>query len=356
MRIAQISPLFERVPPPQYGGTERVVSWITEALVGQGHEVTLFASGDSATSASLHPVTKSSLRSLGIGAEDYGSHFLLQEQVFQRADEFDIIHSHVEALCYPVARRTKTPVISTLHGRLDLLTCKLLYEEFSEVQLTSISQTQRKPMPDLNWIGNVYHGLPRDLFQLGEGKGKYLVHLGRISPEKGTDLAIDIAERVGMKLIVAGKVDRADQEYFDEVVKPKIDRSKLVEYIGEVGDDEKNDLLGSALAMIFPITVAEPFGLVMIEAMACGAPVIAFPKGSVTEVLDHGITGLFCSTVEEAVKSVERAARMDRSICRRAFEERFVVERMVEEYVRIYEKISDRDTVLPLAYEPAYST
>ena len=338
MRIAQVSPLYESVPPKYYGGTERVVSYLTEELVRQGHEVTLFASGDSVTSARLVAPCDRSLR-LDKSCQDcMAHHILMVEQVFKDADRFDIAHFHIDYIHFPTVRRFKIPHVSTLHGRLDIPDLVGLYREFREMPLVSISQNQRKPLPWVNWQETVYHGLPEDLYALREEQGKYLAFLGRISPEKRLDRAIRIARRAGIELKIAAKVDPVNLDYFNDVVKPLLG-DPLVEYIGEIGEGEKEDFLGNAYALLFPIDWPEPFGLVMIEAMACGTPVIAYSAGSVPEIIDDGVTGFLVSGIDEAVAAIERVPLLSRKRCRQVFEERFSVTRQANDYLKLYRRL-----------------
>lgn len=339
MRIAQVAPLYESVPPKLYGGTERVVSWLTEELVRLGHDVTLFASGDSVTEARLVPVCAEALRLSPTCIDQVAHHILMVEQVFAEKDNFDLIHFHVDYLHFPLSRRETAPHISTLHGRLDIPDLVPLYREFREVPVISISDAQRAPLPWVNWQGTVYHGLPESEYSLGDGKGKYLAFLGRISPEKGVNRAIEIAKRAGIPLKIAAKIDRGDMEYFQTVIKPLL-KHPLVEFIGEIGYPEKNDFLGNAMALLFPICWPEPFGLVMIEAMACGTPVIAYPNGSVPEIMEDGVTGFVVPDVASASKAVHQLHTLDRKICRQRFEERFSAARMAQDYLAIYEKLS----------------
>src|SRR5580692_4787882 len=326
VKIAQVAPLYESVPPKLYGGTERVVSYLTEELVDAGHEVTLFASGDSETAAQLIPACPRSLR-LDKGCIDQlAHHYVMLEEVMERLDEFDVIHFHVDYLHFPLSRITGFPHITTLHGRLDLPDLVPLYRKFREMPVVSISRSQRKPLPWANWVGNVYHGV-RNFLSLGDGRGKYLAFLGRICPEKRPDRAIQIALEVGMPLKIAAKVDRADREYFECKIKPLL-ASPNVEYIGEIAEHQKGEFLGNAFAHLFPIDWPEPFGLTMIEAMACGTPTIAFNCGSVPEVITHGVSGLIVHNTLEAVSAVEEVATLDRTACRQEFERRFTVSRM----------------------------
>ena len=340
MTIAQVAPLFESGPPPGYGGTERGVSSLTEALVRQGHQVTLFASGDSVTQARLVQACAHSLRLDQKCRDQLAHHIVLLEQVFRQASAFDLIHFHIDYLHFPLSVRQHIPTVTTLHGRLDLPDLVPLYQMFPSIPVVSISDAQRAPLPWVNWLGTVYHGLPEDLYTFRETPGSYLAFLGRISPEKGVEQAIAIAQHVGMPLKIAAKVDRADREYFQEVVQPLL-KNSLIEYVGEVGGDNKDAFLGQAYALLFPIDWPEPFGLVMIEAMACGTPVIAYPCGSVPEVLEHGVTGWIVEGMEEVVQAVERVPALSRARCRQVFEERFSASRMAHDYLRLYKKLLD---------------
>jgi glycosyltransferase involved in cell wall biosynthesis len=339
LRIAQVSPLYESVPPALYGGTERVVSYLTEELVRAGHDVTLFASGDSRTSARLVEGAPRSLRLDAECRDPLPHHFRMLELVARESAEFDLIHFHVDYLHYPVSRRLATPNLTTLHGRLDIPDLFPLYDEFREVPLVSISDAQRLPVPRANWRATVHHGLPEDLLSLREEPGDYLAFLGRISPEKGVDRAISIALAAGMKLRIAAKVDAADREYFQTAIRPLLQNAGI-EFVGEIREPDKNEFLGRAKALLFPIDWPEPFGLVMIEAMACGTPVIAWPRGSVPEVLEEGVSGFLVESEEEAVKALARLDGFDRRRCRRAFEERFTAERMAREYLEVYEALT----------------
>lgn len=341
MVIAQVSPLFESVPPKLYGGTERVVQWLTDELVRQGHEVILFASGDSVTLGKLIASTPQALRLSGDGSDALAHHFVMLERVFRSIHEFDVTHFHVDYLHYPLSRLYRVPHVSTLHGRLDIPDLVSLYQEYREMPVVSISNAQRRPLPWLNWLGTVYHGMPPDLFSFKEGPGKYLAFLGRISPEKGVERAIRIARQVGMPLKIAAKVDKGDKDYFDTTVRPLLSEPGI-EYVGEIGQHEKNDFLGDAVAMLFPIDWPEPFGLVMIEAMACGTPVVAFRNGSVPEIMFDGLTGIICESVEQAVECFDRVAALSRRKCREVFETRFTSERMTRDYLRLYTKTIER--------------
>jgi glycosyltransferase involved in cell wall biosynthesis len=338
MRIAQVAPLYECVPPQNYGGTERVVSYLTEELVRQGHEVTLFASGDSVTQARLVAPCAKSLRLDTNSVDPLVNHVLMLEMVFREAKRFDLIHFHIDYLHFPLVRRYGRPNVTTLHGRLDLPELPALYREFREMPVISISNAQRKPLPWANWQGTVYHGLPLDLHSFHDKPGEYLAFLGRISPEKRVDRAIEIARRVGLKLKIAAKIDWADRAYFEKEIKHLFD-DPLVEYIGEIGGRAKDEFLGNARALLFPIDWPEPFGLVMIESLACGTPVIAWRCGSVPEVIDDGITGFIVDSLDDAVQAVERVASLSRRRCREVFEQRFSVQRMARDYLAIYERL-----------------
>lgn len=338
MRIAQIAPLFESVPPKYYGGTERVVSYLTEELVRQGHEVTLFASGDSVTSAHLVAACRRSLRLDKHCVDQMAHHILMLERVFQRADQFDILHFHIDYLHFPLSRRQGVTSVTTLHGRLDIPDLVPLYKEFRDMPVVSISEAQREPLPWLNWQATVYHGLPDNLYRLRVEPGSYLAFLGRIAPEKRADRAIEISKRVGIPLKIAAKVDRIDKDYFEGVVEPLL-RDPLVEFVGEIGDGEKDEFLGNAYALLFPIDWPEPFGLVMIEAMACGTPVIAYRQGSVPEVLEDGVTGFIVKGLEDAVEAVRRVPEISRKRCREVFEERFTARRMATDYLKVYGRL-----------------
>ncbi len=336
MRIAQVSPLYESVPPRLYGGTERIVSYLTEELVKSGHKVVLFASGDSETSAELVPVCESALRLEKRCIDPVSFHFLQMEEVLKRQDEFDIIHSHVDCFGFALARRTHVPVVSTLHGRLDLWGYPSVFREYREIPLVSISNAQRSPLPQANWAATVYHGLPGDLYNLNENGGEYLVFVGRVSPEKRVDSAIEIATSAGIPLKIAAKVDKADSEYFEAKIRPML-KNPLVEFLGEINDREKDQLLGSALAFLHPVDWPEPFGLAMIEAMACGTPVIARKRGSIPEVVDHEITGFIFEEDKEAVFNIKNHLHgFSRRACRKQFEKRFLAKRMAGDYLNVY--------------------
>lgn len=338
MRIAQVAPLYESVPPQYYGGTERVVSYLTEELVRQGHEVTLFASGDSETAATFVPVCPRALRLAEECVDSLAHHILMLQQVAESAASFDVIHFHVDYLHFPLSRQKRWSHVTTLHGRLDLPDLVPLYDEFSDMPVVSISDNQRHPLPQARWTDTVYHGLPTDLYDFQAEPDDYVAFLGRISPEKRVDRAIEIAKMAGVPLKIAAKVDPVDQEYFDRTIRPLLD-TPGVEYLGEISEDEKSDFLGHARALLFPIDWPEPFGLAMIEALACGTPVVAFRRGSVPEVIEDGRTGAVVESVSEAAEAVRQLSSLSRDECRRQFEERFTAPRMARDYVRVYEQI-----------------
>jgi glycosyltransferase involved in cell wall biosynthesis len=353
MKIAQVAPLTESVPPKFYGGTERVVSHLVEELVRRRHEVTLFASGDSRTSARLVPVTDGALRLSGC-QDAIAPHVLMLEHVMRRASDFDIIHFHVAPLHFPLARRSVTPHVTTLHGRLDLSELAPLFREYQDIPCVSISDAQRAPLPQANWVATVKHGLPSHLLSFEPGPGSYLAFLGRISPEKRVDRAIAIARAARQPLRIAAKVDPADSRYFEREIRPLLD-DPLVDFIGEIDDHRKREFLSQARALLFPIDWPEPFGLVMIEALACGTPVVAFRGGSVDEVLDDGLTGFIVETVEEAVAAVGRVDAIDRRTCRAVFEQRFSVGRMAEQYLEVYQRLITNQHAIAGLSEPPCS-
>ncbi len=338
MRIAQIAPLTEAVPPKLYGGTERVVSWLTEALVEQGHDVTLFASGDSVTAAKLEPVWPRALRLDGATRDPRALDALMLEFVARRARDFDILHFHLDYHPFSVFSRLGTPFVTTLHGRLDLPELQPIFEAFPNAPLVSISDAQRLPLPNANWIGTVPHGLPSGLLKPAMADQTYLAFLGRTSPEKGLDRAIKIAANAGLPLRIAAKVDKADADYFQTEIRPLLECGS-VEFIGEIGEGQKAEFLGGALALLVPIDWPEPFGLVMIEAMACGTPVLAFRCGSVPEIVEDGLTGAIVRTVEEAIAALPRVIGLDRKKVRRRFEERFTAARMANDYASLYRSL-----------------
>jgi glycosyltransferase involved in cell wall biosynthesis len=340
LKIAQVAPLFESVPPQRYGGTERVVANLTEELVRRGHDVTLFASGDSCTSARLYSSCGRSLRSDSSCIDPMAPHYLLFEKLRRHSSNFDVIHFHTETMHLNASRNLQAPFVTTMHGRLDLPEYVPLYREFNDAELISISLAQRKPLSFARWIGNVYHGLPADLIRYRTGGGGYLAFLGRISKEKRVDRAIEIARRTGHRLVIAAKIDPADREYA-KTLAPLLQQS-FVEFVGEIGDRDKTEFLGNAKALLFPIDWPEPFGLVMIESLAAGTPVIAYPQGSVPEIINDGATGFWTHDIDEACAAVKRLGEIDRERCRSEFESRFTIEKMVDRYEEIYRQILTR--------------
>jgi glycosyltransferase involved in cell wall biosynthesis len=338
MKIAQVSPLYESVPPQNYGGTERVVSYLTEELVREGHQVTLYASGDSVTQARLVPMCARSLRLDPHAVDHLAHHMIMVSRVLRDSHQYDIIHFHIDYLHYPPSSCLHLPQLTTLHGRLDLPDLEPLYQEFAKVPVVSISDAQRRPLPWANWQGTVYHGLPIDSHTFRAKPGEYLAFLGRVSPEKGLDRAIAIAQRTGIPLKVAAKVDKNDYQYFKEKIEPLL-ADPLVEFLGEIGGETKDRFLGAALALLFPIDWPEPFGLVMIESLACGTPVIAWRNGSVPEIIEDGVTGFIVASLEEAVTALARVGTLSRLQCRASFEERFSAARMTRDYLRLYRRL-----------------
>ena len=340
LRIAQVAPLYERVPPLLYGGTERVVACLTDELARRGHRVTLFASGDSKTLGDLVSPIERALRLDPSAGDPLAAHVLELAQVFDRASEFDLIHCHVDYLAFPFGRLVRTPTLHTMHGRLDWPYLAPLFRYLRGVPVVSISDAQRVPLRglDVAWAGTVYHGLRIDQYPYDEDGGEYLAFLGRIAPDKRPDLAIAVAKRSGVRLRIAAKVDAVDREYFAREIEPLLD-DPLIEYLGEIDERAKPEFLGNALALLFPIDWPEPFGLVMIEAMACGTPVIARPFGSVPEIVDAGRTGFVVDTLDELVDAVKRVRTIDRAACRRRVEELFTVERMVDGYEAVYRSL-----------------
>jgi glycosyltransferase involved in cell wall biosynthesis len=338
MRIAQVAPLAESVPPPGYGGTERVVGYLTEALVALGHEVTLFASADSQTTAELIPCSPRAVR-LDESVIDPIAHTVVElECVAAEAKRFDVIHWHLDYFHFPMSRRLGVPNVTTLHGRLDIPDLQPVYDEFPDMAVVSISNDQRAPLPQARWVETVHHGMPLDELEPRVASGEYLAFLGRMSPEKRADRAIEVARRAGMPLRIAAKVDDADREYFENEIEPLLEADH-VDFVGEIGPEEKNEFLGHARALLFPIDWAEPFGLVMIESMACGTPVIAYNSGSVPEVIDDGVSGFIVEDIDGAVAAVGRLDELDRGAVRAAFESRFSVERMARDYLKVYERL-----------------
>jgi glycosyltransferase involved in cell wall biosynthesis len=337
LRIAQVAPLTESVPPKLYGGTERVVATLCDELVRQGHDVTLFASGDSHTRATLVAAWPSALR-LNRSPDPLATHLHMIERVAQQADAFDILHFHVAPLHFSVARRLSTPHVTTLHGRLDLTPIAPLYSEFSELPLVSVSDAQRVPLPHQNWVTTVYHGLPARELSFRPEPGSYLAFLGRISHEKRPDRAIAIAKACSCRVKIAAKIDPADVDYFAREIEPLLD-DPLVDFIGEISESQKGDFLGRARALLFPIDWPEPFGLVMIESLACGTPVVAFRGGSVGEIIEHGVTGFVVDTLDQAIAATTQVDALDRRACRQAFDERFSATRMANDYLKVYRQL-----------------
>jgi glycosyltransferase involved in cell wall biosynthesis len=340
VRIAQVAPLYESVPPHAYGGTERVVAYLTEALVEIGHEVTLFASGDSVTSARLVPIVDRALRLNPSQPDPLVWHTLMLDRVLQAAASFDVIHFHIDVLQLPLMERCETPCVSTAHGRLDIPDLKSLFRRFTRPAMVSISNSQRQPVPWANWRATVPHGLPVDLYSLHEKPQDYFAFVGRISPEKRADRAIEIARACGMPLRIAAKVDPADRAYFESTIEPLLDDA-LVTFVGEIGEDAKNDFIGNARALLMPIDWPEPFGLVMIESMACGTPVIAYRNGAVPEVIDDGVTGFVVDNQEQAIAAAKNVASIDRRRCRKVFEQRFTAHVMARRYLEVYRQLVD---------------
>jgi glycosyltransferase involved in cell wall biosynthesis len=343
MRIAQIAPLTEAVPPKLYGGTERVVSWLTEELMSLGHDVTLFASGDSQTSAKLEAIWPRALRLDGSVRDPNALHMTMLERVYQRSSEFDVLHFHLDYYPFSLFSRQPTPFVTTLHGRLDLPEHQPTFDTFCNAPVVSISNSQRRPLPQAHWVRTVLHGLPEKLLTPRPVKPAYLAFLGRIAPEKGIDRAIRIAQHCGIPLKVAAKVDRADRDYYDEQIKPLLESSN-VEFIGEINDAQKPEFLSAAIALLVPIDWPEPFGLVMIEAMACGTPVIAFNRGSVPEIIDEGVTGFIVEDINGAIGAVDRLDQLSREKIRRHFVQRFTARRMAQDYLSVYRSLAERFT------------
>jgi glycosyltransferase involved in cell wall biosynthesis len=340
MRIAQIAPLNEAFPPKLYGGTERVVHWLTEELVGLGHEVTLFASGDSCTSATLEACWPRALRLDGSVRDPNALHMLMLERVRQRVEDFDFLHFHLDYYPFSIFARQHVPFVTTLHGRLDLPEHQPVFSAFSSIPVISISHAQQRPLPQAGWVQTVHHGMPVDLLTPQPVKPEYFAFLGRIAPEKGVDRAIMIARHCGVPLRIAAKVDKTDREYFEQKIEPLIDGTS-VEYIGEINEKEKSAFLSGAVALLTPIDWPEPFGIVMIEAMACGTPVIAFNRGSVPEVVDDGVTGFIVEDVEGAIGAFDRLSQLSREKIRKQFEQRFSARRMAQEYLAVYRRLKE---------------
>jgi glycosyltransferase involved in cell wall biosynthesis len=346
MRIAQVSPLIESTPPKGYGGTERAVSYLTEALVDAGHDVTLFASGDSQTDGRLVPLAAKSLRTAQLEAEHNA--FLLAglESIFRQSHKYDVIHLHTGYLSFPLIRRSKAVTVTTLHGRLDIPGLDLIADEYVDIPLVAISEAQKQPAPHLNWAATIFHGLPESLYSFNEHPEDYLCFVGRISKEKGIDEAIEIARLAGMKLKIAAKIDASDRDYYESVIKHKMESSPNIEFLSEIGEVEKNELMGNATGLLFPTMCNESFGLAMIEAMACGTPVIAFNNGAVPEVLDDGVTGFVCRSIQEAAYKVSFLNHLNRKVIRRIFEANFGIKKIAAEYVSLYENRIEQSTVL----------
>ncbi len=344
LRIAQVAPLYESVPPKLYGGTERVVAYLTEELVRRGHEVTLFASGDSTAATNIVATHATSLRASGLATWGNSFHLPMLSQVFGDAKRFDIIHCHLDYWSFPFSRMVTTPTVTTLHGRLDIEQLAEIYNFYSEAAVVSVSDAQRAPLPKQNWVGTVYHGLPKDQLRFNPGRGRYLAFLGRIAPEKRVDLAIEISRRTGIPLKIAAKIDAVDRDYFEADIRPLL-HTPGVEFIGEITEREKSDFLGNATALLFPVDWPEPFGLVMIEALACGTPVIARPCGSVPEILRHGVTGFIAAGIEDLADAARRITTLSRRACRLEFETRFTADVMAANYERVYlELLAERAT------------
>jgi glycosyltransferase involved in cell wall biosynthesis len=340
MRIAQIAPLTEAIPPKLYGGTERVVSWLTEELIALGHEVTLFASGDSITSAQLEPIWPRALRLDGSVRDPNALHMLMLERVYRRADDFELLHFHLDYYPFSLFSRQSIPFVTTLHGRLDLPEHQPVFAAFSSIPVVSISNSQRRPLPQARWVRTVHHGLPESLLEPRAIRPHYFAFLGRIAPEKRVDRAIEIAEHCGVPLKIAAKVDRADREYFEQEIRPLL-KSANVEFIGEINDAEKAEFLSGAIVLLVPLDWPEPFGLVMIEAMACGTPVIAFNRGSAPEIIEDGLTGFIVEDVNGAIGAIDRLGDLSRANIRRRFEQRFTARRMAQDYLSAYRSLAE---------------
>lgn len=338
MKIAQIAPLYEAVPPKLYGGTERVVHYLTEELIKQGHDVTLFASGDSVTNARLISNVESGLRLKQDCTDSLAHHIVQIQEVIECAHEFDILHFHIDYLHFPFTNKLAIPSVTTLHGRLDIPDLQDVYNKFKSQNVISISKSQQKPLPQANWKGTVYHGLPENLHTKGQGNGDYLAFVGRISPEKGIAEAIEIAIASHTPLKIAAKIDNADKDYYEICIKHLL-KHPLIEFNGEINETEKTEFMGNAKALLFPINWAEPFGMVMIEAMACGTPVIAFNCGSVPEVIDDNQSGFIVNSTKEAVKAISNLSQLSRNKVRELFKQRFTASRMAKDYLQIYNSI-----------------
>ena len=356
MKIAQVTPLYEAVPPKLYGGTERVVAHLTDALVDLGHDVTLFASADAQTKARLAPVRDQAIRLDPAPLKsDLAAHLSMLGEVLDRVDEFDVSHFHTDMIHFPMFRPYADKTVTTLHGRLDLKDLPAVYKRWPQFPLVSISDDQRRPLPFANWAGTVHHGMNADIYAFSEKSQGYLAFLGRISPEKRPDRAINLAKRLGKRLRIAAKVDPADRVYFEDVIEPMMRGEPLIEFVGEIGDSDKSAFLGGADALLFPIDWPEPFGLVMIEAMACGTPVVAYACGSVPEVIDDGLTGFIVENDDQAADAILKVESLDRKRVRARFEERFSSEAMARRYVALYERLCDGAAVYPSLVDLAAS-
>ncbi|HZZ94563.1 MAG TPA: glycosyltransferase family 4 protein [Usitatibacter sp.] len=339
MRVALVSPLHESVPPHLYGGTERVVAYLADELVALGHDVTLFATADSGTRAKLRSMTPRGLRLDASCHDPAAPHVAMLGRVAEAASDFDIVHFHLDYLHFPLVRAARLRALTTEHGRLDLPDLEPLFREFDDMALASISNAQRQPLAFARWAGTVYHGLPRDCLVPGDGSGGYLAFLGRVSPEKGLDRAIRIATRAGIRLRIAAKIEKVDVPYYESTIRPLLARPGI-EFVGEIRESDKSAFLGRARALLFPIDWPEPFGLVQIEAMACGAPVIAYPNGSVPEIVEPGLTGAIVASEDEAVEAIARVSTLDRARIRQRFEQRYTAQRMARDYVALYEALA----------------
>jgi glycosyltransferase involved in cell wall biosynthesis len=365
MKIAQVTPLYEAVPPKLYGGTERVVAHLTDALVDLGNDVTLFASAEAQTKARLIPVRDQAIRlDPAMLKSDLAAHMTMLSEVLARADAFDVIHFHTDMIHFPFFERYADKTVTTLHGRLDMKDLPEIYERWPEFGLVSISDHQRRPLAFANWKATVHHGMPAEQYRFSPKSEGHLAFLGRISPEKRPDRAIEIATRLGKKLKMAAKVDAADKIYYETRIKPLIDANPLIEFFGEIGDHQKSDFLGGADALLFPIDWPEPFGLVMIEAMACGTPVVAFRCGSTSEIIEDGATGFLVDTLEQAISAADRAPLLDREAIRARFELRFSATAMARRYLDVYGDLLARrpfaepvlsDVVVPLREDRSFA-
>ena len=348
MKIAQVAPLYEAVPPKLYGGTERIVSFLTEELVRQGHDVTLFASGDSVTNARLVASVPQALRLDEKCEDSLAPHVVQLQQVIESSGEFDVIHFHTDYLSFPFTQFLDVPHVTTLHGKLSIAELQLVYNTYPDEPVVCISDSQCKPLPQANFVGRVHHGLPKGLFKKADGSGNYFAFLGRISPEKRCDRAIENAIASNTPIKIAAKVDKADRDYFAQKIQHLFDHP-LVEYVGEINEEQKQEFLGNAKALLFPIDWPEPFGLVMIEAMACGTPVIAWNNGSVPEIIDEGKSGNIVNSMEEAIDAANKIAAIDRSIVRDCFEQRFSAQRMTKDYIDVYQKLINKNRIASIA-------